>query len=163
MEPMTRSSAVRLTLAPFWRRLAALLVDWLVIFSPLLLVLVKEELLRPPMPRSGLEEGLPALLVVLALVAVNDWMLVAIRGQSLGKILLGIAVVRRTGEHPDWGAAFIRSFIRFGVAGVLYCAGPVWLVIDGLWMLGNADRQTLHDICAGTFVCFVPHRTRRGE
>jgi len=144
-----------LTLASLPRRVLAFVIDGLIVGCPLLLAWVRAGYLPNQGPMSAPAEALGALFVSLTLIAVNDWMLVAMRGQTVGKIILGIAVVHASGERPTWGMAFVRTFMRFGVAGVMYCLGPVWLLIDGIWMVANADRQTIHDVCAGTYVCRV--------
>jgi uncharacterized RDD family membrane protein YckC len=140
-----------LTLASLPRRALALLIDWLIIGCPVLLNVVRAnyEFMH------GYGEAFRALFPSLALIAVNDWMLVAMRGQSVGKIILGIAVVHPSGEYPTWWLAFIRTFTRFGIAGMLFCLAPIWFLIDALPMLFNANRQTIHDMTACTYVCRV--------
>jgi uncharacterized RDD family membrane protein YckC len=71
-------------------------------------------------------------------------MLVA-RGQTLGKMALGIRVVARDGGNPSFGTAFLREIIGKLVSGIPLCLGY-------LWMLWDPEQQTWHDKMAGTHV-----------
>ncbi|WP_227375280.1 RDD family protein [Haladaptatus halobius] len=66
-------------------------------------------------------------------------------GQTLGKRLLGIVVVKRSGDPCTMGASLVRNLLRF-VDGILSYA--VALVV----MLVNDDRQRIGDMAANTVV-----------
>ena len=81
------------------------------------------------------------------------WLIVLGRGQTPGKQLLGIRVVRADGTPSDWGWTFLREFgVKFIVVGVV---GSVvffaWLV-DSLWAFWDKDHQALHDKIMKTVV-----------
>lgn len=91
------------------------------------------------------------------------WLLSLGRGQTPGKRLMGIRVMRADGRASDWGWTFIREFIlKFVVIGLL---GEVTLgiasVVDNLWAFWDKDRQALHDKVMKTVV--VQDRPLKGR
>jgi len=143
-----------LPLATFRERFLAQLVDAVVIAAPAIVALIAMWQAGPTPGRIGL---LGALMIggpiALLVVASNDWILVATRGQSLGKIVLGIAVVDRRGARPDWAIAGTRALGKYGILALCGYFGVIWLPIDGLSMLSHPYAQTYHDRWANTYVC----------
>jgi uncharacterized RDD family membrane protein YckC len=130
------------------RRLAARMIDGLVmlgIIMPIIGVLVDTH--APPAVTS---------LVVLVLIACEfayEVVLTTIYGGGLGKIALGIRVVRSydTRRTPHFGAALGRwaSYLLFSLLCYFLMVG----VLDQLWLLWDRPRrQCLHDKAAGTIV-----------
>lgn len=132
----------------FWRRAAALAVDWFWLFAlagSLSLTVFGEPLPRqaPDGPSAlgiwSLHNLLPAALVV------AGWRLY---GTTPGKFLLDLRVVdHRTGGRPRVGRALLR-----------YCAYFVSIVPLGLGFavaLANVHKRALHDYIAGTRVVEV--------
>lgn len=79
------------------------------------------------------------------LTLVNDWVLVAITGQSVGKMIARVKVVNAQ-DHavpPTWGQAFLR-WIVFSL--------PVIGFISTLVLLFREDQRGLHDFAAKTVV-----------
>ncbi|WP_227352857.1 RDD family protein [Haladaptatus salinisoli] len=66
-------------------------------------------------------------------------------GQTFGKRLLGIVVVKRSGDPCTMGASLVRNLLRI-IDGILSYA--VALVV----MLTNDDRQRIGDVAADTVV-----------
>jgi uncharacterized RDD family membrane protein YckC len=93
--------------------------------------------------------GLTAALLLQAL-------LIALRGQNLGKLLVGARVVRADTGAP---AGFVRGvLLRFALPvtlifllNVLFPLGLLFLLIDYAFMF-REDRRCLHDLIAGTKV-----------
>ena len=82
------------------------------------------------------------------------WFFTLRRGQTPGKQLLGIRVMRADGRISDWGWTFIREFVVKEVAIAVVSQivfGLPWL-IDLLWAFWDKDRQTLHDKIMKTYV-----------
>ena len=84
------------------------------------------------------------------------WWLIALRrGQTPGKQLLGIRVLRADGGRSDWGWTFIREFIvkfalfELAIDSVSFGIGSI---IDSLWAFWDRDRQALHDKIMKTIV-----------
>lgn len=103
--------------------------------------------------------------------------IVAPRGQSPGKSLLGLYIVRTNAEQAPTGHVWLREFgweAALGIVAVVLLAllGAVassvgeffilwfWLTVlfwafsffDAAWLLWDRDRQTLHDKVLGTLV-----------
>jgi len=75
---------------------------------------------------------------------------VAVWGTTLGKRLLGLAVVDvRTGGRPTWAAAAIR--VAPAVVGLVPYVGSL-TVFTYLPLLWRDDRRAVHDLLAGTVV-----------
>lgn len=95
----------------------------------------------------------PLLLVlfpVLALLVYQTWLL-SKRGQTIGKRLLGIRIVRMNGVNPGFvHAVLLRSFVM-QLLGAIPVAGPVISIVDPL-LIFRADRRCLHDLLADTQV-----------
>ena len=103
--------------------------------------------------------------------------IVARRGQSPGKSLLGLYILRTDGEQPTTGYVWIReagwdAAVGFIAVALLVVLGAVassvgellilwfWLTVlfwavsffDAAWLLWDRDRQTLHDKVMRTLV-----------
>ncbi len=127
------------------RRLNAFLVD--VVFA--LIAIALAEVFRQA--RIPFLDVLPDL----AFAVFQSWLL-AIRGQTVGKILLKIAIVDPELKIPP---GFIRaSLFRYGVQGVLSQVYPlgffVFTVVDSLFIF-TPSRRCLHDRMARTEVIAV--------
>jgi uncharacterized RDD family membrane protein YckC len=99
------------------------------------------------------------------------WLLTALCGATIGKRALGIRVAASAGRaRAGQRAALIRAMV-FVVGGAIiplfaislyvnflfaFAAPlsflPVFFVVDNLWLLGDRQRQCLHDKAAGTVV-----------
>jgi uncharacterized RDD family membrane protein YckC len=75
-------------------------------------------------------------------------------GQTWGKQMLGIRVVRDTGERMSFGWAALREVVVKGLAvGIASSIIPVipWL-LDVLWPLWDDQNRALHDMAVQTHV-----------
>ena len=76
-------------------------------------------------------------------------------GQTPGKQLLGIRVIRADGTASTWGWTFVREIvvkgliIGLGVDSITYGLGTLF---DGLWAFWDRDRQAIHDKIVKTLV-----------
>lgn len=80
------------------------------------------------------------------------------RGQSLGKLLLGIRIVRyRDGAAPGFMHAALLRWILPGVLGMLPYVGSFFSIVDVLFIFGP-QKRCLHDFIADTKVvrCTAP-------
>jgi len=121
------------------RRLAAQLVD-----AALLSALVLASMLSNVLPDAVL-----VLCASSALgLAVAQLALLARRGQTVGKILLGLRIVRKdTGQK----GGFLVNVLARTVLNGLLAMNPIYLLVDAC-MIFRADRRCLHDLLAGTIV-----------
>ena len=151
-------------LATFLQRLAAYLIDTVLFDLPLLVMvgsfLISIESGGPEPPEDngvgllrvmiGVMLGSMALLVGYAV-----WWLFALRrGQTPGKQMVGIRVVKDDGEPSGWGYTFLREFVIKGLLGGFLSGmtGGIYFAADHLWPLWDRDRQALHDKMIGTLV-----------
>ena len=112
--------------AGFWIRIAALLIDAILVGIVASLLVTH---------RSHVE------LLLLAAYGAVMWKL---RGSTVGGIILHQRVVRADGRTLDWPTAIVRAlacFLSLAVAGL----GFIWIAID-------PDKQAWHDKIAGTLV-----------
>ncbi len=81
--------------------------------------------------------------------------MVSTRGQTIGKRLLGIRIVRDDdGSNPGFARAWLlRSFV-VGIIGMLPTIGQVFTIVN-LCFIFRADHRCLHDLIAGTKVVKV--------
>ncbi|MGB6452573.1 MAG: RDD family protein [Steroidobacteraceae bacterium] len=115
--------------AGFWIRIAALLLDALLVGIVL----------------SVLHNVLRIELLWLAAYGAVMWKL---KGTTVGGIVCDLKVVRLDGRPIDWGTAVVRAlgcFLSLAAVGL----GFVWIALD-------PERQAWHDKIAGTVVVRVP-------
>jgi uncharacterized RDD family membrane protein YckC len=153
---MTATGAVIVTgpRAGFVTRLAALVADMIILSAALRgtlsLLRLSEHALRRFAPPVSL--GKMLLLCAPAIVALYCIILWSLRGQTLGKWLLGIRVVAVGGGR----VGIVRAAVRF--AGYLLSALPFYLGF--FWVLGR-QRRGFHDRLAGTEVVYVRRPARQ--
>jgi uncharacterized RDD family membrane protein YckC len=101
-------------------------------------------------PQLLLGFGLLALACV-GLAIVQIWMLIK-RGQTLGKRMLDIRIVRFSDEgNPGFVSAVLLRAVVPGLIGALPYLGMVFTLVD-ICFIFRADRRCLHDHIAGTKV-----------
>ena len=82
-------------------------------------------------------------------VLVHGWLLVT-RGQTVGKVLMKIRIVRSDGARVSPG----RLGLRYGIGwlvSVVPALGQAWGLVDAL-LIFRASRRCLHDLIADTIV-----------
>ncbi len=75
----------------------------------------------------------------------------ATMGQTLGKMLVGVKVVRTDGEDIGWSHAIKRALIN-PIVQIVPVIGGLIALLNGLWPLWDEKRQTIGDKIAGTMV-----------
>ena len=83
------------------------------------------------------------------------WFLAALgRGQTPGKQIVGVRVIRANGEPSNWGHTFLREFVvEWIVVGALSAmTGGIFYAVNYVWPLWDKDRQALHDKMVETLV-----------
>ena len=91
----------------------------------------------------------------LAFLIYAAWFLSALSGgQTPGKQIVGVRVIRANGEPSGWGLAFLREvIIEWIVVGFLSAmTGGIFYVLNYVWPLWDKDRQALHDKMVETLV-----------
>ena len=143
---------MRLELAGVGSRMAAAVLDTILLYlSLLLLVLVGSQVVNEGW-LGGAAGGWFAALVVLLLFALIWGYFAAFEawngGRTPGKQALGIRVVMDTGRPVTAGAAVVRNLVR-----LLDCYFPVLPILPGLLLMFlNKSNKRLGDMAAGTIV-----------
>ncbi len=81
---------------------------------------------------------------------VEGWFLYQ-RSQSLGKMALGLRIVRPDGSPASFGRTFGLRLFAFGLLGWIPIVGPFLGLIDCLFIF-RSSRRCLHDQLADTIV-----------
>lgn len=90
----------------------------------------------------------------IAIFALLQGYLLATRGQTIGKLLLGMRIVRTGGERA--GLARLLG-LRYGIGwliNVIPVVGPIYGLVDALFIF-RESRKCVHDIIADTIVVNV--------
>ncbi len=94
--------------------------------------------------------GILSLLLLLALIGVTI-VLVQRNGQTIGKKIVGIKVVRKNGERATLGRIFgLRNLVPI-IITLIPLVGALFALVDALMIFG-AEKRCLHDMMADTIV-----------
>lgn len=150
--------------APRLRRLGAAIIDGFVLGSVLILVMQQtglldlfEEFMRLP-PEQQLTHPLMSwgfqfklALGEFALFALIQGALLQRYGQTIGKRLLGLAIVTLDGQKPELTTLLVNRYMSQMAMGVVPSLG-MWLRVIDICMIFRDDKRCLHDHLAGTRV-----------
>lgn len=106
--------------------------------------------------------ALVAVLSSLGMVLLNAVLLTR-RGQTLGKIPLGLVVTRVDGTLPGFARGFVLRELAPIVIGALPVIGFLFGVLDAAMMLWTERRRSLHDELTDTLVLDVRPGALRSE
>jgi uncharacterized RDD family membrane protein YckC len=143
--PTPEGVEIEMVLAGLGSRLAASLVDWIIINGIVLSLWVSGLVIAVPTDLAGgvLTAGLISI-TFLVLFGYDTAFETLNSGRTPGKRLLGIRVVRYGGAPPGFLAAAVRNLLRLVDVGIL----PVGVLL----ILFTARHQRLGDLAAGTLV-----------
>ena len=134
-------------LASPWARLAAVIIDILlyVVLSGVLFFILESGKQDPAVTAFTIIGANLGLFIV-------QMILLGIRGQTVGKMLLRIRIVdANTGQHPGWARiVLLRTVVNWVLSGIPFIGQIYWLV-DSLFIF-RADHRTIHDMIGGTRV-----------
>ncbi len=178
-EEVRQDQGVRLELATRGQRFAAKLIDMLMLIVPFVIYYtivfdpaLQEELQALQKDPAGMVNVIqrridtlhaggnltPAIMgMILNLVVLVNVVLLTIRGQTLGKLFLGIQVVRFPGGAR---AGFIKAVLLrdlfFGLiifgSSLFFGAMGMALLVGNAMMVFRQDRRCMHDLIADTVV-----------
>ena len=138
-EPVGPEAAVApMEYAGFWIRFAAWIIDTVIVWLGIGVL--------SALSRFG--AFYTASLPVLLLGPLYFVLLTGLRGQTLGKMAVGVRVAGRDGQAPGLGYAALREIVGKFVSGFVFLLGFFWIGWDG-------RKQGWHDKIAGTFVVRV--------
>jgi len=136
VDPSTHRLATRA------RRLAAALLDFVFMFG---LIAVSQLGAGVAAIRVGLA---PIVFLQLLAVAGAQLFFLARDGQTLGKKLLGIRIVRAADGRP---AGFVRALVLRSFVNNLFAWFWIYALVDAVFIF-RTDRRCVHDLLAGTKV-----------
>lgn len=129
--------------APFLLRCAALFIDYIVFLIIPVGWLVTSRLLGEVSTKDGI--GIPVWLIGFVLFLGNFVALPLLRGQTLGKMLLGLTILKTDGTSVDLWTLVKRNLLGYIVTILTVGIG---FLISAVSPSGRA----LHDFLAGTYV-----------
>jgi uncharacterized RDD family membrane protein YckC len=145
--PPMVSPAVQTEYVGFWVRFVAFIIDSIIVggiyslFYFLLYAVVFADLYTPLL--SVFWFPIPWLLPYL-----YYWLFIGLRGQTLGKMAVGIKVVNAKGEKPGLGLAALREILGKLISSIVIYLGYLWIAFDN-------EKQGWHDKIASTHVVRV--------
>ncbi|HEY0426588.1 MAG TPA: RDD family protein [Pyrinomonadaceae bacterium] len=143
--------------APFLLRCGAILIDYIILVAAPVLSLIigrlmeiePNKLLHSQVANSGW-------LIMILLALTNFVFLPLLVGQSIGKMLTGLRVVKKDGSSPTLGRLCLRHLIGY----------PLTVLTLGLGFFLSVLSQkgrALHDFVAGTVVIYGQKQVIRKE
>lgn len=171
-------------LASLAQRLAAKIIDWIMLLIPLIMMFMalmdpafEAEILKHQGDANALMEALQKQIGKVheqgnVLVQITGWAVIVItvinialltvRGQSIGKMLLGIQVVAAAdGAKAGFVKAVLLRWFIFAIIEGLRFIGPA-IMLGNVLMIFRIDRRCMHDHVAGTVVVVRRTATARG-
>jgi uncharacterized RDD family membrane protein YckC len=145
-------------LASWGSRVAAAVLDGLILLIPVTALIVLVIVVALDSPGGGIVAGLVSGLLYLVVLIFYSPVLMAREGehngQTWGKQIVGIRVVRDNGVPVDFGFGFVRDVLvkglLFGFVGSWFFSIPT--LIDYLWPLWDGENRCLHDMVVSTHV-----------
>lgn len=143
--------------APFLLRCGAMLIDYIILVAiPVISLLINRMSGSEPAKMFSNTIANTGWLIVVLLAATNFLLLPLLLGQSLGKILTGLNIVKKDGTAPSLGILCLRHLLGY----------PLTLLTLGLGFLFavmNKRGRALHDYLAGTIVIYARKEPVRKE
>ncbi|HVW21403.1 MAG TPA: RDD family protein [Opitutaceae bacterium] len=172
MPPPLTADGPAADLASPLERLGAWLLDSLLTFVAVLpgMLMIGPEMMGRIMRReiqdadelAQLGGGLAVLLLGAGVIALLQAVLLSARGQSVGKMLCRIRIVRfGDGSNPGFFRAVLARQWLIGFVEAVPYFGTLFFLVDSLFIF-SPGRRCLHDLLADTRVVRVP-RVRNPE
>ncbi|ERI05311.1 RDD family protein [Aneurinibacillus aneurinilyticus] len=120
--------------AGFWIRFVAAFIDGILLMAVLYLLGLSS---KAPFSSEWFIQNILGLLYYIVLTGV--W------GQTLGKMIIGVKVVRTDGSTAGWGTVILRETIGKIISGIVLLIGYIWAGFD-------KRKQSWHDKMADTIV-----------
>ncbi len=79
-------------------------------------------------------------------------------GQTLGKRMLGLAIVMADGQRPSFSHLILNRYLPQWIAGLVPMVGPLLSMIDVLFIFRD-DKRCVHDLIADTKVIDLKIKT----
>ncbi|HVZ12362.1 MAG TPA: signal peptidase I [Patescibacteria group bacterium] len=135
----------------FWQRLAAFIIDALILFVPIFIWLISSLYLKV---RTQLIIGI----VNYVIIASYNVFFLTRTSSTIGKKILRLKVVNSNYEKANIKTILLREVVGKFISQAIFSLGYIWA-------LGNPKRQTWHDKIAKTYVVRLDkeHNLTEGE
>ena len=156
-------SAGQYVLASWWSRVGSTLIDGLIIFVGWIVIMAVFGAVFSIGFLAGDETGTASLIfglflsiIAIAIVTIlyAPVLMARTNGKTLGRMAMGIRVVRASGEPVTFGWAMLREVavkvLLFGFAGSLTFS--LVNLADALWPLWDDENRALHDFVVNSRV-----------
>lgn len=138
--------------APFLLRCGALLIDYILLISiPVISILLARFAGEAGAKLLNHEINNTGWLITILLGLTNFVIFPMFTGQSIGKMLTGLRVVKRDGTNPTFGVLFLRHIVGYFLT---ILTGGIGFLIAAF----NQKGRSLHDLIAGTVVVYGRRR-----
>ena len=160
--PATLGTAHAVEYMGFWIRFAAFVADWIIAYvvAALVAAVIGISLTSGDVDPQAMEELTVALenfnysfvLLFCGIWTIYSLVMTALKGQTLGKMLLRIQVVDEQGNIPPWHRSVARELLRGVIVLALIPLGLLYL-----WVGMDSRKRGPHDYLTG---CYVVRRVR---
>ena len=120
----------------FWTRFVAWIIDAIIISVALAIIRLATQ---------GFEQSTSDALFNTVVAWTYFVVLTAARGQTVGKMAVGVKVVTAHGQKPGVGAVLLREVVGKTISAVILFVGFLLIAVDG-------RKRGLHDRIGSTFV-----------
>jgi len=131
--------------APFPLRCGAILIDYIVLVSILVVSTLVARMLGGGAREAGNSAETAGILITIAVAMLNLGVLPGLTGLTLGKWATGLRIEKNDGGNLGMGRAFLRHFIGYPLSFALLGVGFLMAAV-------SVHSRGLHDIIAGTIV-----------
>jgi len=141
--------------APFLLRCGAMLIDYILLVSVPVVSLLLGRIFENE-PSKFLKSANTGWLIMILLALTNFVILPLFSGQTIGKILTGLRIVKTDGNTPTFSRLLVRHLIGYPLTVLTLGIGFLFSVL-------NHKGRALHDFLAGTIVVYGRSRRERKE
>jgi uncharacterized RDD family membrane protein YckC len=131
--------------APFPLRCGAILIDYILLASLLVVSTLIARMLGGGARAAGSSAETVGILLTIALAVLNLGVLPGLTGFTLGKWATGLRIERNDGADVGIGRAFLRHFVGYPLSFTLLGIGFLMAAV-------SVRGRGLHDMIAGTIV-----------
>jgi uncharacterized RDD family membrane protein YckC len=149
MEESIDATANPLTKAPFYLRCAAISIDYMLLLLVPVAWLIFSRFFAEGVGSAGISSAAWYLVGMLWLIDFLAFPL--IRGQTFGKMLMGIAILKTDGRPVRLGSIALRNILGYFFTALTLGLGFLLAVV-------NKSGRSLHDYVAGTVVVYARKR-----
>ncbi len=134
-------------------RLGGAIIDGVIVLGLwwLISLMTPWNVFSPKMAQGGFVAMLGTQLIGLLLFSLVNGYLLMTRGQTIGKMLLGMRIVRPDGSAATPGRMIGLRYAVGWMLSALPVVGMVFALVDCL-LIFRADRRCVHDLIADTIV-----------